>query len=330
MSELDLISVVVPIYNVQKYLEECLISICNQTYKQLEIILVDDGSTDNSGKICDKYKQLDSRIQVIHKENGGLSDARNTGLKYSNGNYIVFIDSDDYISFEMIERMLEYKEKYQADIVMCQYFNVYKNQEHEFVTEDKESIQMTGEEAFYEFLVGNLPGMVVAWNKLYDIKLFKDNKIQYPKGKIHEDCYTTYKLYLKADRVVYLYDKMYAYRHRKGSITQAIDLNKEYMIVEAYKEIMDTTAEWKDKFLTQIEYRYLISNLQYISHVRNIGQMKYIYKAQKNVCSINYQKNMLLKGQQKMRIYILAFFPIIVIPMNITINFIKKILENYR
>ena len=122
-----LISVIVPVYNVAEYLPECVDSICNQSYKNLEIILVDDGSTDNSGKICDEYAKKDLRIKVIHKENGGLSDARNTGIEIAQGEWISFVDSDDLISNHMYEKMYEAGLIYSASLVCCQSTQDYKN-----------------------------------------------------------------------------------------------------------------------------------------------------------------------------------------------------------
>ena len=124
---MDLISVIIPIYNVEQYLKECLESVINQTYRNLEIILVDDGSKDKSGKICDEYKNKDERIKVVHKENGGLSDARNAGMKIATGKYIQFIDSDDFIDKDMIETLYNLIIENEADISMCSnyYFKIF-------------------------------------------------------------------------------------------------------------------------------------------------------------------------------------------------------------
>lgn len=122
-----MISIIVPIYNVEKYLPKCIESIINQTYTDLEILLIDDGSTDNSGLICDKYASIDNRIRVIHKKNGGLSDARNVGLDICKGKYISFIDSDDYIELTMYEKMIKIMINQKVDIVSCNYNHIYNN-----------------------------------------------------------------------------------------------------------------------------------------------------------------------------------------------------------
>ena len=118
------VSIIIPVYNVEQYLERCLETVVNQSYKGLEIILVDDGSTDGSGKICDKYKELDERIVCIHKENGGLSSARNAGVNIATGEYFVFVDSDDWVSIRMVETLTKALQKNNSDIVCCEFYNV--------------------------------------------------------------------------------------------------------------------------------------------------------------------------------------------------------------
>ncbi len=123
----ELISIIVPVYNVEQYLEKCVKSIIRQTYKNIEIILIDDGATDSSGKICDKLKLKDNRIKVIHKENGGLSDARNAGLKVAKGEYIGFVDSDDYIKEDMFETLYNLNKKYNSEISIVSYYEICKD-----------------------------------------------------------------------------------------------------------------------------------------------------------------------------------------------------------
>lgn len=195
----ELISVIVPIYNVEKYLNKCIESIINQSYSNLEIILVDDGSKDSSGIMCDSYILKDKRIKVIHKENGGLSDARNVGLDKAKGEYIVFIDSDDWIDEKMIEILYNIIKKNNSDISICDYFLAY-NEEIQTQKEDIEIINLSNIEALKTIYDKDLGVcMIVAWNKLYKRNLFKDD-IRYPYGKIHEDEFTTYKLLYKAKK----------------------------------------------------------------------------------------------------------------------------------
>lgn len=182
--EKDLISVIVPVYNVEKYLEKCVQSIINQTYENLEIILVDDGATDNSGKICDEFAKKDSRIKVIHKENGGLSDARNFGLDIATGKYISFIDSDDFVNKRLFEILHKEIIKNDYDIAFCDYFKFFENDN---VDEEISNSYKILEHTKYSILnlyydIGHKhEKAVVAWGKLYKSKFFKD--IRYPKGK---------------------------------------------------------------------------------------------------------------------------------------------------
>lgn len=235
----DLISVVVPIYNVQDYLEKCVDSILTQTYKKLEIILVDDGSPDNCNKICDDYCEKDTRVKVIHKENGGLSDARNAGINIATGKYIIFIDSDDYIHPQTIELLWDVLQNNQADIAVCGFKNVdigfqednifYKDTQAIFIEEEQEKLQYFVEEHYEEF--------TVAWNKLYPRKYFED--IRYPKGKIHEDEFTTYKLLEKASRIAYIEYPLYYYVQRGNSIMGESFNEKRLHRLDAYNQRLE-------------------------------------------------------------------------------------------
>lgn len=214
-----LVSIVVPIYKVKKYLSKCVDSIIAQDYKNLEIILVDDGSPDNCPEICDEYAKKDERIRVVHKENGGLSDARNAGIKVATGEYIAFIDSDDYVAENYISMLLYTLKKYDADISACNYIKVYEDtgrQEVEPKT-DKELV-MTNVEAMKDLFILPSNSDVVTWNKLYRTSLFTDNNIEFPKGKLHEDNFTTYKLYYYSSKVAFVNVPCYYYLQRKDSI----------------------------------------------------------------------------------------------------------------
>lgn len=230
-----LISVVVPIYNVEKYLNKCVDSLLNQDYTNLEIILVDDGSTDNSSKIADEYKEKNKNIKVIHKENGGLSSARNTGLKEAIGKYIIFIDSDDWIDTKMISTLFNLIKENDADISICGFLRT-SGSDNDFKDINKPQIKtFTNMEAMMQLYNEDyLTEFVVAWNKLYNIELFKN--IKYPEGKIHEDEFTTYKLFYNAKKIVYTNEKLYNYRITPNSImNKAFNPNRLY-VLEAFKE----------------------------------------------------------------------------------------------
>ncbi|MCD8220944.1 MAG: glycosyltransferase [Clostridiales bacterium] len=234
---MDLISVVVPVYKVEKYLARCVESIQKQTYQNLEIILVDDGSPDQCGELCDNYAKKDPRIRVIHKENGGLSDARNVGIEAFSGEYLVFVDSDDWLDRDMIELLYRVSGMCGADITECSYRNIYTGK-------IKEETRCTG-----EIIEGNyvtaLEGMLdwkyfkpVAWNKLYKRKVLGD--IRYPKGKVHEDEFTTYKYFYQTDKVAYVDVSKYNYdRTREDSITGKKFSEKNLDACWAFRERVD-------------------------------------------------------------------------------------------
>lgn len=214
---MEKISVIVPIYKVENYLDRCVNSIRNQTYDNLEIILVDDGSPDRCGEMCDAYAKEDNRIKVIHKENGGLSDARNKGIEAATGEYLAFVDSDDWLDLDMLELLYKMVKKHGADIAECSYRNIYKDCIQEETTCTAEQIE--GDNIFA------LEGMLdwkyfkpVAWNKLYNRSII--GEIRYPKGKLHEDEFTTYKYFYAAKKLVYVDVSKYNYdRSRTDSIT---------------------------------------------------------------------------------------------------------------
>lgn len=224
-----LISIIVPVYNVEKYLERCINSITNQTYKNIEIILVDDGSKDNSGKMCDELKQKDTRIKVIHKENGGLSDARNAGLKIASGEYVGFVDSDDYIENDMFETMYNLTQKYNSDISIVSFYELYKGKVIG-VRDSKNLEELDKIEAIKELLI-DTKIQSYAWNKLFKKELFEG--IEFPTNKNFEDIATTLLLFERANKVVLLEEPKYYYVRRDDSIvgTRNYKTYKDYLEV---------------------------------------------------------------------------------------------------
>ncbi|EIT5122369.1 glycosyltransferase family 2 protein, partial [Enterococcus faecalis] len=189
---MKLVSVVIPVYNVEKYVEKCLDSVINQTYQNLEIIIVNDGSTDNSLSVCQKKKLSDSRIKLINKENGGLSSARNAGIECAQGEFICFIDSDDWIELDYIEVLLNGMENTNVDISVIQMIKVKDFNKIAFQSESQTKWDIFEREtAMRELFSSNLIGYS-ANNKLYRISLFKS--IRYPEGMLMEDKGTTYRL----------------------------------------------------------------------------------------------------------------------------------------
>lgn len=221
----DLISIIIPIYNVEKYLEKCINSVLEQTYGNIEVILVDDGSPDNCGKICDEYKKKDSRIIVIHKKNGGLSDARNKGIDIANGKYIYFLDSDDYIERDTIQYLYSIICKYNAQIAIAGIRDTFEHQsknKKNSTGSKEEVVKILNSKEALETMLYNTEFSNMACNKLYEKKLF--SKIRYPKGKLYEDLGTTYKVLDLASEIVLSSKMTYNYlADRKSSI-----MNQKY------------------------------------------------------------------------------------------------------
>lgn len=228
-----LISVVVPVYNVEKYLKRCVDSILKQTYKDLDIILVDDGSSDNSGKICDKYKEKYNNIQVIHQKNQGLSMARNNGIKMAKGSYITFVDSDDWLKENMVELLFNAIKEHKADIASVGLCDVYDTGQIKKNTKYKGIQILTKEEALESFLFNGYLTVCVC-GKLYRTDLW--NGIQCPSGKLFEDQYTTYKLLDKSEKIVFVPDSCYYYYKRYGSIGHSEFNNKTYDLYNGIQE----------------------------------------------------------------------------------------------
>lgn len=217
MSNRELISVIIPIYNVEQYLSKCINSIINQTYKNIEIVLIDDGSSDNSPAICDEYKKLDSRVIVIHKKNAGLSSARNKGLDIVKGNYICFVDSDDYIEANMIEELKNNMEKFNSDISVCNFYDIKnstkkvrldKDFEYEFVS--------IGKEKFINIQNEYSPLTYYAWNKLYKKEVF--DSIKFPEGRLFEYTYIFCDVFNNAERISFTLKPLYNYVYRNNSL----------------------------------------------------------------------------------------------------------------
>lgn len=213
---MDLISIIVPIYKVEKYLNRCVESIVQQTYSNLEIILVDDGSPDNCPKICDDWLQKDNRIKVVHKENGGLSDARNAGIALAAGNFIGFIDSDDWIAPEMYERLLNSIHKDETDIAACTVEMTWEdNKEKNKLLTVKENVVLSQIEA-QETLLNEDKLNHPVWNKLYKRETI--DGLLFEKGKYHEDVFWTYKAIGNADSISIIDYVGYFYFQRNDSI----------------------------------------------------------------------------------------------------------------
>ena len=206
------ISVIVPIYNVEPYLRRCVDSLLRQSYADFELILVDDGSPDNCGSICDEYAAVDSRVRVIHKPNGGLSDARNAGLEIAQGEYIAFVDSDDWVAKDYLERLMAALTDTGADICEC---DVFKTSGEETSSGQGSPVVYETAEALVQLIHDGVFRQHV-WNKLYRREVIAD--ILFPKGKTNEDEFWTYRVFGNAKKVAKISDVLYFYFQRPGSI----------------------------------------------------------------------------------------------------------------
>lgn len=246
--ELPLVSVIVPVYNVQDYLAECINSIIRQNYTHFELLLVDDGSTDNSGMLCEQYRKKDNRIKVIHKKNGGLSDARNYGIDKALGEYLTFIDSDDYVSEIYLNALVNTAIHNNADIVQVEF--------------TREKNRLASKSAFGNKIYNPTEALksmltlqrvqVNAWAKLYHAKLF--DGVRYPVGKINEDNLTTYKTLIRANKVVCCSDYLYYYRVNPAGIMNSQFNEKRFDILNAPDETAAFLGSQSSQFKEELEY----------------------------------------------------------------------------
>lgn len=230
-----LVTVIVPVYNVEDYLSECVESILSQTYSKLQIILVDDGSTDNSGAICDLFEKKDQRIKVFHKENGGQGSARNIALDFANGEYLFFVDSDDVISSETIEKMHELIQCYDADICVCNFYRF--NEMPVRIIESVNEIKIYNrDEALFDICKDETLKSYV-WNKLFRRRMFAEKR--FPCNKVFEDAAILFEVVGNAQRVVYTPEKYYFYRKRPSSTIYQVTEKRYLNELEAYEKQLE-------------------------------------------------------------------------------------------
>lgn len=278
----DLITVVVPVYNVEDYLERCLESIGRQTYEKIEVILVNDGSIDRSGEICDKYAALKSNFRVVHQPNGGLSAARNTGIDEANGEFISFVDSDDFIANNFIEHLYNIQKIYKADISICQHQKFYSEQSlvNRYDKEKDDGIlNITGGQAL-EDLLYRKSFTTSAWGKLYRIDLF--DGIRFPLNRLFEDLSTTYKLLAKSKHVSISRCQLYFYFQRSKSIMHSSFSNEKLILLDISKEILTFVKENEPGCINAAQSRYFVSCIQLFRLIPNEMIRKDVGKEIKN------------------------------------------------
>lgn len=299
----SLISIVVPVYNVEKYLDKCIDSLVNQTYENLEIILIDDGSKDNSAKICDNWKDKDNRIKVVHKKNGGLSEARNVGIDYAEGDYIAFIDSDDWVDKNFIKYLYEQLKKYNADIAASAIIKTYKDY-NEIQLINREKIIFTNGEALDTLLSGR-DFCAVAWNKLYKKNVI--GNIRFPIGKIHEDEFFSYKVIANANTLVLVPEAIYYYRQRSGSIMQKWSI-AHLDALEAFEERMDFMHKYYPNLYLKSKYCFYLAGIYNAKEILNTSNeitKKEIEAILNTITKLKFTVGNLIKLGLKKSIFIL-------------------------
>ena len=312
------ISIIVPIYNVEPFIRKCVYSLINQTYENIEILLIDDGSPDNCGKICDALAKEDKRIKVIHQENKGLCGARNAGLKAATGDYIGFVDSDDWVSNDMFEYLIDNLLKYNADISACRYYRIIPNKKTS-VKSDGITYIYTKEQAIHE-LVNKFTIRSIFCNKLFKKELFK--KIKFPEGLTFEGTYMMHKLFSECEKIVFLPDAKYFYYSFEESIVNTKNVKNQccYIIshIERYKDLYEDYPTLIKKMIKTIVKESLIlletchknkneieSNIEHIKYIGNfiqenikiISEQKYVNKV--TLKKLEYYKTFNIKEINK-------------------------------
>ena len=294
-------SIIIPVYNVEEYIEECVQSVLSQTYKDYEIILVDDGSTDNSGKILDRYVGIEN-VFVHHKENGGLSDARNYGLKRARGDYLLFVDSDDFFNgSKCLDKISRIIDSFQPDVIQYKKIYWYSEKNIKFDKQLKEGM-------YYDVLnlisILNKESLVSvsSCDKAIKRDIVLNNKLEYIKGLLSEDIMFSYQLFLNIKNIYLLNENIYAYRQiRRGSITATKSkksFNSMYYIIMHWITFTNNNEEYKKLYLNLISYWYLILRTDYpTEYYSSIQKQKF---KELDIVLLKYNENFKVKMAYKL------------------------------
>lgn len=300
------ISVIIPAYNIEGYIEKCICSVINQSYKNIEIIVIDDGSTDGTGKICDRIAETDTRVTIIHQKNQGLSMARNNGIKIATGDYISLIDGDDFVDVDFLLNM-ESMARSDVDIIICGYKTIDDNGKILHIKQEKNAT-LSGEDATIRLLTRQEDFLVIAWNKLYKKNLFCKNNIWYPAGRIHEDNLTTYKLLGNARKVTIIDASDYSYVKRAGSITDKSrnDLQIKEKI-NAAKDAVSYFAEDND-LCDAAKFSLLLAKIIELNEIIKSNNLESCSEIISDILSADYNKNKFCTTKCKLYIQMLRMF----------------------
>lgn len=289
-----LVSIIVPVYNVKKYLVKCVSSLINQTYKNIEILLIDDGSTDLSGSICDELLNTDPRIVVFHQKNLGLSAARNTGIKLAKGDFLVFVDSDDYVDEDMIQYLYELIEKFDCPMSICQHKIIGKKIIDLKVNKQPEVIDSV--ECTRKMLCRDIID-TSAWAKMYSAHLF-DN-VRYPLGKRYEDIATTYKLFIKSGKIAVGYESKYNYVYRSDSIVNSRFNEKKLELIEMTDKMSLDVLDKMPCLKNEVCARQVYSRISTINQMIGVKEKKELRKT--FIEYIKRNKKIVLKNKNVLR-----------------------------
>ena len=309
MEDYGLISVIIPVYNSAQYLKECVDSVLAQSYSNYEILLIDDGSKDNSLDICNEYAKSDSRVKVFHKENGGASSARNVGLNKAQGKYIFFLDSDDYIKDDTLEKLIDTAVKEKADLVFCE-AEAFDDEQgivlsHHYTYKSKYS---TGSPiGIMESMMKKKEFHVAIWMLLLDKSIFDNNNLRFKEGIIYEDMIIAYQFYCLANCAAHVSEKLYCRRYRANSVMTSDRTERNLISAETvYKEVSDFLNTMQDG---SVSNRHIIRcAFNYLNIYRSMNQdVKSKYRSnyldiKKDILSKNAYGDMALKLECKSHI----------------------------
>ena len=308
------VSIIVPVYQVEKYIRQCVDSILAQTFTDFELILVDDGSKDKSGQICDEYARMDTRVKVIHKENGGAADTRNRGMDQAVGNYVMFVDSDDYIAPTMIECLYQNILNENADIAACNYLYFFENdRKKDFATNVKSEV-LTGKEIFYyRKNERNYGFWTVVWNKL--MKRETVGKVRFRSGKYYEDEFWANEIYQMDIKIVTIPECLYYYRQHENSTMRQKKIARSLDLIEAYQERIYIYLK-EQKYADQA-YKVLVYSLEYLEESKRLitnedERKKYIQAEKRTKDIVNQLKKRKLSRIQKVSLLFLGINPCLV------------------
>lgn len=307
-----MISIIIPVYNVEKYIKESVDSVINQTASDFEIVLVDDGSTDNSGKICDEYGARDSRIKVVHKENGGLSSARNSGVEVATGDYVLFLDSDDYISSNYIQRMNEELQKNSYDMIVCYTLDFNDGEMPQLSKiEGKQRTELTPEQALEN----------IYYQRLFDTnacgKLMRIDTIRkYPfvNGVLYEDFNNVHMFLDECEKILFLPETVYFYRQRNNSIMNSYFDERKFFLIEVAEKHLRYVQDKHPKIMDAAIRRYIYSNFHILGRIINKSEYEAKSKElRKNILnykhSLLHNKNVGMKDKMAVRVLSVGMSP---------------------